>query len=88
MPRKRKSENLPEEKKAIIELLTKVKTGEAPPKEAHLIWEKIYSYKKVYMKKISSQSWNSFIGKIFEDLVYYVLNNYISELKIGKALRT
>jgi hypothetical protein len=85
MPRKRKNENLPEEKKAIIELLNKVKTAAVPPTEAHAIWDEIYSYKESYIKNISSQSWNCFIGNIFEDLVYYVLKNYISELNNTKG---
>ena len=67
MARKIKDKNLPEEKKAIIELLNKVKTCAVPPIEAHAIWDKIYSYKKVYMENISCQSWNSFIGNVFED---------------------
>ena len=85
MPQKRKSENLPEEKKAIIELLNKVKTAAVPPTEAHAIWDEIYGYKEPYIKNISSQSWNCFIGNIFEDLVYYVLKNYISELNNTKG---
>lgn len=81
MPRKRKSDkNLPEEKKVIIELLDKIKSGSVPINESHVVWDKIYSYKKVYIKNINSQSWNSFIGGVFEDLVYYILTNYISQL--------
>jgi type II restriction enzyme len=85
MTKKRRIENLPEEKRAIIELLNQVKTGAVSPTEIHSVWDKIYSYKETYMKKISSQSWNSFIGGIFEDLVYYVLKNYISQLNQKKG---
>lgn len=80
MQRKNKDKNLPQEKKAIIDLLNQVKTGATLPKEVHAIWDKMYSYKEAYMKNISSQSWNAFIGNVFEDLVYYVLKNYISQL--------
>ena len=73
MARKRKTEDLPEEKKAIIELLNQVKTGAVPPTKAHTIWDEIYGYKESYIKKLNSQSWNSFIGGVFEDLVYYIL---------------
>jgi hypothetical protein len=87
MARKRKDKNLPEEKKAIIELLNQVKTGAVPPIEAHAIWDEIYSYKEQYMKNISSQSWNSFIGGVFENLVYYILKNYISQLNQKKGFK-
>ena len=81
MARKRKSDkNLPEEKKVILELLDKIKSGTVPINESHAVWDKIYSYKKVYIKNINSQSWNSFIGGVFEDLVYYILTNYITKL--------
>jgi type II restriction enzyme len=76
MPRPKTSE----EKEAILELLEAVKTGEVKPTEAHKIWDKMYSYKEAYIKSINSQSWNSFIGGVFEDLVYYILKNYISQL--------
>ena len=69
-----------EEKNAILELLNQVKIGKVKPTEAHEVWDKIYSYKESYMKNISSQSWNSFIGGVFENLVYYLLKNYISQL--------
>lgn len=69
-----------EEKDAILELLEKVKTGEVKPTEVHTVWDKMYSYKESYIKSINSQSWNSFIGGVFEDLVYYILKNYISQL--------
>ena len=69
-----------EEKEAILELLDKIKNGEVEPTEAHTVWDKMYSYKESYIKSINSQSWNSFIGSVFEDLVYYILKNYISQL--------
>ena len=51
MARKRKSDkNLPEEKKAIIELLDKIKSGSVPVSESHSIWDKIYSYKKCILR--------------------------------------
>jgi len=81
MARTRKSEEtLPKEKKVILELLDQVKTGEVAPNEAHLIWDKIYGYKETYIKNINSQSWNAFIGGVFEDLIYYILKNYIVQL--------
>jgi hypothetical protein len=85
MARKRKVEDLPEEKRAIIELLNQVKTSAVSPTEIHVIWDKIYGYKEAYIKNISSQSWNSFIGNVFEDLVYYVLKHYISQLNLKKG---
>jgi type II restriction enzyme len=69
-----------EEKEAILMLLDRVKTGEVKPTEAHTVWDKMYGYKESYIRSINSQSWNSFIGGVFEDLVYYVLKNYISQL--------
>jgi len=87
MQHKNKDKKLPEEKKAIIDLLNQVKSGAAIPREVHVIWDKIYSYKESYMKNISSQSWNAFIGNVFEDLVYYVLKNYISQLSQKKGFK-
>ena len=88
MPRKRKKdESLPEEKKVILALLDKIKAGLVPTSQTHAVWDKIYSYKKVYIKNISSQSWNSFIGGVFEDLVYYILKNYISQLSQKKEFK-
>lgn len=76
-----------EEKEAILELLGRVKTGEVKSTEAHTIWDKMYAYKESYIKSLNSQSWNSFIGGVFEDLVYYILKNYISQLSKQKEFR-
>jgi hypothetical protein len=80
MTRIKKEEKLPEEKKTILQLLNQVKTGEIKPAQAHAVWDKIYGYKEQYIKNINSQSWNSFIGGVFEELVYSILKNYISQL--------
>jgi type II restriction enzyme len=85
MARTRKNEEtLPKEKKAILELLDQIRTGEVSPNEAHLIWDKIYSYKETYIRNINSQSWNAFIGNVFEDLIYHILKNYIVQLSQQK----
>ncbi len=78
--RPKKKEKTCEEKVAILELLDQVKNGQVKLTEVHIVWDKMYSYKETYMEKISSQSWNSFIGGVFERLVYYVMKNYVSQI--------
>jgi hypothetical protein len=52
----KKKEITSKEKDAILQLLGQVKTGKVKPTEVHAIWDKMCSYKEVYMTKISSQS--------------------------------
>jgi type II restriction enzyme len=71
------------ERIAIECLVEKVRKGEIPPDESHAVWEKIYSYKDAYRKSIGaggSQSWNSYVGGVFERLVYYILKNYVVQV--------
>ena len=77
MPRKRKSnKDLPEEKKVIIELLDKIKSGSVPINESHMSFgTKFTATKKSILKIFLQQSIMEFfhVGGVFEDLVYYIL---------------
>jgi type II restriction enzyme len=77
---KTKNRKTCKEKIAILELLEQVRTGKVKPADCHAVWTEMYGYKEAYMKNISSQSWDSFIGGVFENLIYCILKNYISEL--------
>jgi type II restriction enzyme len=68
------------ERIAIEDLVEKIKNADVPLAKTHEIWEQIYSYKKAYMKSESSQSWNSYIGRVFQRIIYYVLKRYIAEI--------
>jgi BsaWI restriction endonuclease type 2 len=85
MPKTKSNEHKTcEEKDAILALLNQVKTRSVSPTKAHEIWDKMYSYKESYIAKINASSWNSFIGNVFENLVYYVLKNYIAGISKNK----
>ena len=77
-PRTKKNKrDISDEKKAILELLNQVKRGEVQPLEAHVVWDKMNGYKEKYLTHDNISSWNSFIGRIFEKLVYYILKTYV-----------
>lgn len=77
---KKNKRNISEEKKAILELLDQVKRGEVQPHETHVVWDKMNGYKEQYLKHDNISSWNSFIGRVFEKLVYNILKTYISKI--------
>jgi type II restriction enzyme len=87
MSKVNKKEPLSEEKKAIIELLNTVERGEIPPTESHLVWEKMTGFRDQYVKRHNEQSWHTFIGHVFEKLIYSVLKTYISELSKKEEFR-
>jgi type II restriction enzyme len=78
--RNNKGKELSEEKKTILDLLYTVKSGKIPLTEAHVIWEKMTSYRSQYYKRHGSQSWNSFMGGIFEELIFWILKTYVSQV--------
>lgn len=65
-------------KQTIEKLVHDIKKGDAKLEDA---WEKIQELKKVYVRQYSQQSWNSFIGKKFQEAVFSNLRNYIKQLK-------
>jgi hypothetical protein len=76
----RKEKELSEEKKIILDLLDTVKRGKIPLAKAHIVWKKMTSYRSQYYKRHGSQSWNSFIGGIFEELIFSILKTYVSQV--------
>ena len=84
---KKEKNKLSEEKQAIIGLLEKVQKGGVQPTEVHEIWEKMIGYRDQYVKRHNEQSWHTFIGHIFEKLIYSVLKAYISEFAKKKEFK-
>lgn len=54
--------------------------GEIQPSQAHEVWKKISDFKDEYVNQINEQSWHTYIGNVFQRLVFIVLQKYISEL--------
>lgn len=74
-------------KKAVNEIIEKVKRGQISPERA---WKDVKETKKKYLLYVNryhrkvrdpEQSWHSFIGRRFEALIYEILNSYIKRLK-------
>jgi len=82
-----KISELSKEKKAILDLLDKVKRGEVQPKEVYKIWEEIRSYRDQYVEAHNEQSWHSFVGRVFQKLIYLILKIYISDLSKKEEFR-
>lgn len=76
--------NIPDTRKKIEDLLSKVENGQIDPKKAHLIWDEIKGYKNDYVKENNEQSWHKFVGDTFQKLVYSILKGYFARLKAEK----
>lgn len=74
-------------KKSIENIIKKVKRNEIPPENA---WQEIGSVKNDYLNyvrvhhpriKNPEQSWRSYVGKRFKNLVYEIAKSYIENIK-------
>ncbi|MCW4047584.1 MAG: hypothetical protein NWE99_08510 [Candidatus Bathyarchaeota archaeon] len=77
---KGKITEISKEKRAILDLLKTVERGEVQPTEVHEIWEEMSSYRDSYVKTHNEQSWHSFIGRVFQKLIYLILKIYVANL--------
>lgn len=83
----KKNKELSKEKQAIEDLLKKVEHGEVKPTSVHEIWEEMSKYKDQYVKVHNEQSWHSYIGRVFQRLIYLILKIYISDLSKSKEFK-
>jgi len=73
-------------RKKIDTLLTHIKTGKVEPDKA---WGSIHELKdeyieilgKIYPNKNLEQSWHTFIGRKFQDVIYSIIKGYLRKLK-------
>lgn len=68
-------------KQLIKDMVIAVKKGEIKIENA---WEEINALKRAYVREYSQQSWNSYIGKKFQEAVFSDLKNFLSQLKSQK----
>lgn len=57
-------------KKNVEKLIFEIEKGKIPPEKA---WDKIKKLKELYVKNYSEQSWHSYIGNKFQNIVYSIL---------------
>ena len=65
-------------KKNVEKLIFEIEKGKIPPEKA---WDKIKKLKELYVKNYSEQSWHSYIGNKFQNIVYSILKGYFNRLK-------
>jgi len=65
-------------KKNVEKLIFEIEKGKIPPEKA---WDKIRKLKELYVKNYSEQSWHSYIGNKFQNIVYSILKGYFNRLK-------
>jgi|BEDMetMinimDraft_2_1075160.scaffolds.fasta_scaffold00850_2 hypothetical protein len=65
-------------KKDIEAIINKIKEGQIPPERA---WLEIRKMKEMYVRRYSEQSWHSFIGSKFEEIIYSIIKGYLSRKK-------
>ena len=70
-----------EVKQSILDLLEKIEKCEIDPDKTHLIWAEMNKYRDAYVKKHRQQSWNTFIGHVFQKMVFAVLKCYFRGLR-------
>jgi len=61
-------------KERIENMISKIKKGQIPPEKG---WFEIVKMKEEYVKQYSEQSWHSFIGSKFEEVIYSILKGYV-----------
>ena len=73
-------------RRLIEELIMRIKKGDIAPETA---WNAIKSAKEYYIRNIrnftnvrdAEQSWHSYIGNKFQELIYGILKRYVEQLK-------
>lgn len=65
-------------KEHIENTINKIRKGEIPPEKA---WSVIVKMKEEYVKQYSEQSWHSFIGNKFEEVIYSIIKGYLFRKK-------
>jgi len=73
-------------RRLIEELIMRIKKGDIAPETA---WNAIKSAKEYYIRNIrnftnvrdAEQSWHSYIGNKFQELIYEILKRYVEQLK-------
>jgi type II restriction enzyme len=65
-------------KKDIEAIIVKIKDGEIPPEKA---WAQIRKMQPKYLEIYNQQSWNSYIGNKFQEIIHAIIKSYLSGLK-------
>jgi hypothetical protein len=65
-------------KDEIQSIIHKIKTREIPPEKA---WAYIKNTQETYLKVYNQQSWNSYIGNRFQEIIHEIIKSYLTELK-------
>ena len=70
--------NMANIKESVEKMILKIEKGEIPPEKA---WDKIKELKESYVKNYSEQSWHSYIGNKFQNVIYSILKGYFNRIK-------
>lgn len=65
-------------KQTVEDLIRDIAAGVVAPREG---WDRIQALKDQYVTQYNEQSWHSYIGKKFQQIIHAILQGYVGELK-------